>query len=201
MRAEQGGGARAARGGGRAEERGSGRRCAASQRCVPSPQPGRERVSRWNTNLRSPRDIPGSPDLIAPSVGPRNWMNPFRIPADLGPRFRSPEQVPRRRGVLAARRDACGSSRGGGGPAVSRPHASHADGVRLNGCIARLSGGGADPPYRLRRCPRGLAANRANRADAACFRRALAANRASGAGAGWFRSTPTGIADAPDRPT
>ena len=32
-------------GGGRAEERGSGRRCAASQRCMPSLQPGRERVS------------------------------------------------------------------------------------------------------------------------------------------------------------
>ena len=128
-------------------------------------------------------------------------MNPFRIPADLGPRFRSPEQVPRRRGVLAPRRDACGSSRGGGGSGGERPHASHADGVRLNGCIARLSGGGADPPYRLRRCPRGLAANRANRADAACFRRALAANRASGAGAGWFRSTATGTAEAPDRPT
>jgi hypothetical protein len=91
---------------------------------------------------------------------------------------------------------------GGGGPAVSRPHASHADGVRLNGFIARLSSGGGDPPYRLPRCPSGLAANRrASRADAACFRTALAANRASGAGAGCFRSTATGTADAPDRPT
>ena len=39
-------------------------------------------AGRWNTNPRSPRDLLGSPDLIAPSVGPRNWMNPFRIPAD-----------------------------------------------------------------------------------------------------------------------
>jgi len=115
----------------------------------------------------------------------------MQIPGASSTKARGPGGQARRLWVLG----------GGGGPAVSRPHASHADGVRLNGCIARLSGGGADPPYRLRRCPRGLAANRANRADAACFRRALAANRASGAGAGWFRSTPTGIADAPDRPT
>ena len=112
----------------------------------------------------------------------------MQIPGASSTKARGPGGQARRLWVLG----------GGGGPAVSRPHASHADGVRLNGCIARLSGGGADPPYRLRRCPRGLAASRA---DAACFRRALAANRASGAGAGCFRSTPTGTAEAPDRPT
>ena len=118
--------------------------------------------TRWNTNPRSPRDLLGSPDLIAPSVGPRNWMNPFRIPADLGPRFRSPEQVPRRRGVLAARRDAwvLARRRRSGG---ERPHASHADGVQRY----RLPRGWAQPSSC--RCSWTPLVPRPSACPAACF--------------------------------
>ena len=117
---------------------------------------------RWNTNPGSPRDTPGSPELIAPSVGPRNWMNPFRIPADLGPRFRSPEQVPRRRGVLAARRDAwvLARRRRSGG---ERPHASHADGVQRY----RLPRGWAQPSSC--RCSWTPLVPRPSACPAACF--------------------------------
>ena len=126
-----------------------------------------------------------------PVSDPCGLQAEMQIPRASSTKARGPGGQARRLWVLG----------GGGGPAVSRPHASHADGFRLNGFIARLSSGGGDPPYRLPRCPSGLAANRASRADAACFRTALAANRASGAGAGCFRSTATGTADAPDRPT
>ena len=45
--------------------------CAMLKKRAASAKPA-DREARWNTNPGSLRDIPGSPDLIAPSVGPRN---------------------------------------------------------------------------------------------------------------------------------